>query len=74
MTNLIDQDIPSSGDAHSIPSFCLANNISISFFHKLRKAGNGPRIMKVGSRTLITKEAAAEWRKQMEERTAQAAA
>ena len=74
MTSSIGQDIPFNGDAHSIPSFCLANNISISFFHKLRKSGNGPRIMKVGSRTLITKESAAEWRKQMEERTAQVAA
>ena len=33
------------------------------FFYKLKKQGEGPREMKVGARTLITLEAAAEWRR-----------
>ncbi|WP_212566890.1 hypothetical protein [Aromatoleum tolulyticum] len=36
-------------------------------FYKLMKSGHGPRIMKVGTRTLISVEAAADWRRQMEE-------
>ena len=33
----------------SIPEFCEAHGISEGFFHKLKKQGEGPREMKVGS-------------------------
>lgn len=52
--------------AQSVPEFCLSNNISRSLFYKLQRQGNGPRIMKVGRRTLITPESSNEWRKRME--------
>jgi predicted DNA-binding transcriptional regulator AlpA len=52
--------------ALSIPEFCDAHGISEGFFYKLKKQGEGPREMKVGSRTLITLEAAAEWRRARE--------
>ena len=48
--------------ALSIPEFCAAHGISEGFFYKLKKQGKGPREMKVGARTLITFESAAEWR------------
>jgi len=48
--------------ALSIPEFCEAHGISEGFFYKLKKQGEGPREMKVGARTLITFESAAEWR------------
>ncbi|WP_342114578.1 hypothetical protein [Pseudoduganella sp. OTU4001] len=48
--------------------FCEAHRISRSSLFKLWREGDGPRIMKVGRRTLISAEAAAEWRKLMESR------
>ncbi len=52
--------------AQSIQEFCQANGISQSFFYKLRKQGKAPKIMRVGRRTLISADAAQEWRKEME--------
>jgi hypothetical protein len=54
-------------DADSIPEFCRRHHISESFFFRLRTEGLGPRVMKVGSRVLISKEASAEWRRSREE-------
>lgn len=57
---------------YTIPEFCEAHGgISKVFFHKMQKEGYGPRITKVGTRTLITVEAAAEWLKKMEAATDQ---
>jgi predicted DNA-binding transcriptional regulator AlpA len=55
--------------ALSIPEFCEAHGISEGLFYKLKKQGEGPREMKVGTRTLITFEAAAEWRGEREKAT-----
>ena len=52
--------------ALSILEFCKAHGISEGFFYKLKKHGEGPREMKVGARTLITLEAAADWRRARE--------
>jgi hypothetical protein len=46
----------------SVAEFCEAHNISIGHFYALRKKGLGPRVMKVGLRTLISAEEAARWR------------
>jgi predicted DNA-binding transcriptional regulator AlpA len=54
--------LPTPRLALSIPEFCKAHGISEGFFYKLKKQGEGPREMKVGARTLISFEAAAEWR------------
>ncbi|WP_426527258.1 hypothetical protein [Bradyrhizobium sp. McL0615] len=48
--------------AMSIPQFCAAHSISEGFYYKLKKQQLNPREMKVGTRTLITFEAAADWR------------
>jgi hypothetical protein len=48
--------------AMSIPQFCTAHNISEGFYYKMKKQKLNPREMKVGTRTLITFEAAADWR------------
>ena len=55
--------------AYSVAEFCAAHGISRATFYNLLKAGLGPRIMKLGSRTLISAEAAAEWRQLMEAAT-----
>jgi hypothetical protein len=51
----------------SVPDFCEAHGISKAFFYKLHKQGKAPPICKVGARSLITAEAAAEWRRGLEQ-------
>lgn len=55
--------------AYTIAEFCQAHRISRTHLHNLDKAGKGPRKMKVGRRVLISPEAAADWRRQLEEST-----
>lgn len=50
--------------AMTIPEFCEAHRISTALFFKQQRKGLGPRTKKVGARTLISFEAAAEWRAQ----------
>ncbi|MGB7479871.1 MAG: hypothetical protein WA924_06065 [Burkholderiaceae bacterium] len=57
--------------AFSIPQFCDDHNLSRAFLYKLIKDGQGPRLMKIGRRTLISAEAAADWRAKMEQATDQ---
>lgn len=64
---------PSSHAAATIAQFCAAHNISRTHFYELIKQGKGPRQMKVGRRTLVSAEAAADWRRAMEAATAEAA-
>src|SRR3954453_21079837 len=49
--------------ALSIPEFCEAHGISEGMFYKMKKQNRAltPREMKIGTRTLITFEAAAKW-------------
>ncbi|MCA1415294.1 transcriptional regulator [Bradyrhizobium sp. NBAIM20] len=47
--------------ALSILEFCAALGISEDFFYKLKRQGKAPRLMKVGSRTMISVQAANEW-------------
>ena len=54
-------------DAFSISEFCRRHAISQQFFHVLRNKGQGPQVMRVGRRVMITKEAAAAWRAAREE-------
>jgi predicted DNA-binding transcriptional regulator AlpA len=49
--------------ALSINEFCASHGISRSFFYKLTQSGQGPRVIKIGTRSLITVEAAADWRR-----------
>jgi hypothetical protein len=53
--------------AYSVPDFCrLHGGMSEAFFHKLVSEGYGPRLMRVGSRTMISVESATEWRRERE--------
>lgn len=54
--------------AQSVKDFCHANGISRSLFYKLQRQGSGPRIMKIGRRTLVSGESADAWRRKMEAR------
>jgi len=55
-----------SGQALSISQFCARNNISRSFFYKLKKNGKAPRIMEVDGRRIISPEAERDWRVERE--------
>jgi hypothetical protein len=55
-----------AADAYSIRQFCIRHGISQGFYFKLKKAGLAPREMTVGARILISKEAAADWRRARE--------
>lgn len=52
--------------ASSVPEFCRAHRISPSFFYKLQREKRGPRLMRIGGRTLVSAEAAADWRRAIE--------
>jgi predicted DNA-binding transcriptional regulator AlpA len=52
--------------ATSVAGFCRNHGISRAHFYNLIKRGQGPVVLKVGRRTLISAEAAAAWRRRME--------
>ena len=52
--------------AMSIKEFCRLHGISEDQFYKMKREGWAPITMKVGSRTLISHEAATEWRRARE--------
>jgi predicted DNA-binding transcriptional regulator AlpA len=56
--------------AFTIDEFCRAHGISRALFYKLRKQGRAPRIMQIGSKPLVSIEAAQDWRKAMEQASA----
>lgn len=56
---------------YTVTDFCEEHRISRSYLYRLWSEGRGPRRTKVGRRTLISGEAAAEWRRRMEAETVQ---
>jgi predicted DNA-binding transcriptional regulator AlpA len=56
--------------ASTIDQFCADHSISRAMFYKLAKVGQAPRTMRVGSRQLVSEEAAAVWRATMTEAAA----
>jgi hypothetical protein len=67
---ILYKDLPAA--AYTIATFCVAHDISESFYHKLKSQGRAPREMHVGSRVLISYEAAADWRAAREAETSAA--
>jgi hypothetical protein len=53
-------------DAFSIQQFCARHGISTQLYYKQRERGLMPREIHIGSRVLITREAAARWRAALE--------
>ncbi len=51
---------------YSVTDFCREHGISRGLFYQLLKEGRGPRVIKAGRRTLISREAAEDWRRRME--------
>ena len=57
-------------DAYTIRQFCARHGLSIAFFYKLKAQGLTPNEIQLGARRLISKEAAAAWRRAREAATA----
>ena len=55
----------------SVPVFLADHGLSRSLFYRLLAEGRGPRITKINNRTLISAEAAAEWRTRIERESPQ---
>jgi len=53
-------------DAFTVSEFCERHRISRTIFYEILKAGTGPTIFKCGAKTLISREAAADWRRARE--------
>lgn len=54
-------------EAYTIEQFCQAHGFSKAHYFNIAREGKGPRIMRVGSRVLISREAAADWRRACEQ-------
>lgn len=67
----MDTTRPTDPPVYSVPEFAAAHGISRSYLYQLWSEGRGPRRFKAGRRTLVSREAAAEWRRRMEEATEQ---
>ena len=57
-------DAANDADAFTVNEFCARHRISVQLFYKNRK--QMPRTFNVGARVLISKEAAAAWRRERE--------
>jgi hypothetical protein len=53
--------------AYSIAEFAWLHGISVDHYFRMARLGQGPRVMKVGHRSLISRESAADWRREREE-------
>jgi hypothetical protein len=53
--------------AYTIAEFCAAHRISRSKLYELWAAGVGPRFIRIGTKKIITTEAAADWRREGED-------
>jgi hypothetical protein len=61
-----DEDADAGADCFTIREFCRRHRISEAFYHKLKGLGLAPVAMRVGTRVLISREAAAAWRRERE--------
>jgi hypothetical protein len=59
-------DAANDADAYSIDEFCARHRISPQLFYKLKPKGLMPATFNIGARVLISKEAAAAWRRERE--------
>jgi predicted DNA-binding transcriptional regulator AlpA len=59
-------------EARSIAEFCAAHGISRASYYNIKRAGLGPREMRVGRSVRISTGAAAEWREKLESASANA--
>lgn len=56
-------------EVYTVQQFCDAHQLGRNLFYKMLAEGTGPAVMKVGRRTLISRQSAQEWREMVEQRT-----
>jgi hypothetical protein len=56
-------------DAYSVTEFCRRHDISKGYLYAEWRQGRGPRFMQVGDRKLISREAGADYRRELEAAT-----
>jgi excisionase family DNA binding protein len=49
----------------TVAQFCETHGISPTTFYELKKEGRAPSVVKIGRRTLIPREAAEDWRREL---------
>jgi hypothetical protein len=59
-------------DADGVKEFCRRHGISPGFLYSLWRRGQGPRFMQAGDRRIISREAGANWRRELEAAAADA--
>ena len=59
-------NMDTSDNSLTILEFCRAEKVCRATFYNLKKAGKGPRLMKVGSHYRISPQARADWRRARE--------
>jgi hypothetical protein len=52
--------------AFTVREFCTAHRISLAFYYVMKSEGWGPREMRAGSRVMVSREAAEDWRRARE--------
>ncbi len=57
-----EDEIVDRYDLLSITEFCARHRISPELYFKLQKQGQGPKVIRIGRRVLIPREAAQKWR------------
>jgi hypothetical protein len=60
------QHATDDADAYSVDEFCARHRISVQLFYKLKPLGLMPVTFRLGTRVLISREAAAAWRRARE--------
>jgi hypothetical protein len=64
--NVVSDVAIDDADAFSVAEFCRRNRISVQLFYKLKPQGLMPPTFRLGARVLISREAAAAWRRERE--------
>jgi hypothetical protein len=66
MHSLVQSKARDDADAYSVDEFCARHRISSQLFYKLKPQGLMPVTFNVGTRVLISREAATAWRRARE--------
>ena len=72
LATTLSEALSDEADAFSLVRFCRRHGISVQMFYKLSSRGLAPRTFNVGTRVLVSREAAAEWRRDREAASAAA--
>jgi predicted DNA-binding transcriptional regulator AlpA len=57
-------------DCYTVPEFCAAHRMGRTTFYALAKIGKAPRTIHLAQKVLVSREAAADWRREREAESA----